>query len=178
MAADQQDRCPAGEPCTHRYKQWRFNRGLVRIDWKPIGRKVLLSVAAQITGHRRTAAALARLGTIPRRPFVRAVQKRLGPGGSNGIRLPAARAMAVSRPPVWPLASRRVDAWSAGILAAMPERTATCGECGAATIIPDGDWNTVQALAVGEWQREHEVEVHDGEDVIVELDPSPLNEDS
>jgi hypothetical protein len=60
----------------------------------------------------------------------------------------------------------------------VPERTAQCGECGASTRIPDGDWNTVQAPAIADWQHEHEAQAHGGDDVIVEVQPNPLNEDS
>ena len=59
----------------------------------------------------------------------------------------------------------------------MPERTVTCGECRASKKIPDADWNTVQAPAVDEWQHEHEAQAHGGEDVAVELEPNPFNDD-
>ena len=59
----------------------------------------------------------------------------------------------------------------------MPARTYTCGECGASKTFPDGDWNTVQAPAVGEWERQHEQDAHGGEEVSAwQLDPDPMND--
>lgn len=46
----------------------------------------------------------------------------------------------------------------------MPERTATCGEDGSKTTLPDGDWNTVQQPALQTWEHRHGQEAHDGED--------------
>lgn len=51
-----------GHPGSHRYKQWRFNPDRIRIEWKPIGQEVLLSVAALITGERKIVHTLTELG--------------------------------------------------------------------------------------------------------------------
>src|ERR1035438_8012789 len=47
----------------------------------------------------------------------------------------------------------------------MPARTDTCGECGTSMTFPDGDWETVQAPAIKEWERQHEQDAHGGEEV-------------
>ena len=38
--------------------------------------------------------------------------------------------------------------------------TETCGECGAQVTAPEGDWNTVQAPALHQWEQQHLEEVH------------------
>lgn len=59
----------------------------------------------------------------------------------------------------------------------MPARTDTCGECGASQTFADGDWNTVQAPAIGVWERRHEQDAHGGEVVSAwQLDPDPMND--
>jgi len=47
----------------------------------------------------------------------------------------------------------------------MPERTETCGDCGASKTFPDTDWNAVQSPVVRAWEREHTLEAHDGKEV-------------
>jgi hypothetical protein len=42
--------------------------------------------------------------------------------------------------------------------------------------LEDGDWNTVQRPAVDAWQGRHEQEAHDGEEIVVEIDPNPLHD--
>jgi hypothetical protein len=57
----------------------------------------------------------------------------------------------------------------------MPERTETCGGCGASKTFPDGDWNAVQAPAVRAWEREHTLDAHDGKEVFSRsLEPNPF----
>jgi len=57
----------------------------------------------------------------------------------------------------------------------MPERTETCGECGASRTFPDGDWNQVQSPAVSAWEHEHTLDAHDGKEVSGwDLEPNPF----
>jgi hypothetical protein len=57
----------------------------------------------------------------------------------------------------------------------MPERTDTCGGCGASATFPDGDWERIQRLAVRAWEREHTQDVHDGKEVSGwSLEPDPF----
>lgn len=58
----------------------------------------------------------------------------------------------------------------------MPERTATCGEDGSKTTLPDSDWDTVQQPALQTWERQHGQEAHDGEDFMYQLDPDPFRD--
>lgn len=59
----------------------------------------------------------------------------------------------------------------------MPTRTLTCGECGRSQDIPNGDWNTVQKSQIEAWERQHELDVHDGKEVSAwELDPNPMRD--
>jgi hypothetical protein len=57
----------------------------------------------------------------------------------------------------------------------MPERTETCGDCGASKTFQDGDWNAVQSPAVTAWEREHTLDAHGGKEVSGwSLEPNPF----
>jgi hypothetical protein len=57
----------------------------------------------------------------------------------------------------------------------MPVRTATCGDCGAFSTFPDGDWEKVQRLSIDAWAQAHQRDAHSGETVSVwDLDPNPM----
>ena len=57
----------------------------------------------------------------------------------------------------------------------VPERTETCGDCGASKTFPDGDWNAVQSPAVRAGSGEHTVDAHDGKEVSSwSLEPNPF----
>ena len=61
------------------------------------------------------------------------------------------------------------------ILSPMPERTETCGDCGASKTFQDGDWNAVQSPAVTAWEREHTLDAHGGKEVSIwSLEPNPF----
>jgi hypothetical protein len=57
----------------------------------------------------------------------------------------------------------------------MPERTVTCGDCGASRTFPDGDWEKVQRGAIDAWAEAHQQDAHDGNAVSGwDLDPNPM----
>jgi len=57
----------------------------------------------------------------------------------------------------------------------MPERTETCGDCGASKTFPDGDYELVQRPAIAAWEHQHERDAHGGQQVSGwDLDPNPL----
>lgn len=58
----------------------------------------------------------------------------------------------------------------------MPARVVKCGDCGAATLIADGDWNEVQRAQIDAWTTGHTEEFHEGAEVAIEINPSPLTD--
>jgi len=57
----------------------------------------------------------------------------------------------------------------------MPIRTATCGDCGASSTFPDGDWEKAQRLLIDAWAKAHQRDAHSGETVSAwDLDPNPM----
>jgi hypothetical protein len=61
------------------------------------------------------------------------------------------------------------------IMRPMPERTATCGDCGASSTFPDGDWEKVQRAAIDGWAQAHQRDAHDGTTVSAwDLNPNPM----
>jgi hypothetical protein len=59
----------------------------------------------------------------------------------------------------------------------MPERRATCGDCGASRTFPEGDWEKVQRLAIDAWAQAHELAAHHGKTVSGwGLDPNPAHD--
>jgi hypothetical protein len=61
------------------------------------------------------------------------------------------------------------------IMRPMPERTATCGDCGASSTFPDGDWEKAQRAAIDGWAQAHQRDEHDGATVSAwDLNPNPM----
>src|SRR5713101_3679467 len=59
----------------------------------------------------------------------------------------------------------------------MPERKATCGDCGASMTFPAGGWEEVQRSAIDAWAKAHELAAHDGKSVSGwVLDPNPARD--
>jgi hypothetical protein len=57
----------------------------------------------------------------------------------------------------------------------MPERRATCGDCGASRTFPGGDWEKVQRGAIDAWAEAHQLDAHDGKAVSGwDLAPNPV----
>jgi hypothetical protein len=58
----------------------------------------------------------------------------------------------------------------------MAERINRCAadDCGAQTVVPDGDWETVQRPFLERWESQHEAEAHDGETMAYTLSPAPM----
>ncbi|MDP9841173.1 hypothetical protein J2853_000384 [Streptosporangium lutulentum] len=48
--------------------------------------------------------------------------------------------------------------------------THKCAECGASTVIPFGDWNTIQAPAIAAWDDQHSAEAHGGQPIVASTD--------
>src|SRR5260221_13872198 len=56
----------------------------------------------------------------------------------------------------------------------MPERNATCGDCGASMTFPAGGWEEVQRSAIDACAKAHELAAHEGKSVSGwSLDPNP-----
>src|SRR5260221_6649844 len=59
----------------------------------------------------------------------------------------------------------------------MPERMATCGDCGASMTFPAGGWEEVQRSAIDAWAKAHELAAHEGKSVSGwVLDPNPARD--
>jgi hypothetical protein len=57
----------------------------------------------------------------------------------------------------------------------IPERTVTCGECGACRTVAPTDLPT-QLGAIEDWERQHEAQAHGGQRVSWTVDPDPARD--